>query len=118
MVNPDKTKEGDIVKACMRLISYYGGIPIRNNSGMILLESKGKRRAVRTGMRGSADIIAFFKNKVLLIECKTKKGKLSPAQERFKEEIEKLGHPYLVIRDVEDLAKYLNKEVSKPCITK
>jgi len=29
-----------------------------------------------------------------------------------------LGHPYLVIRDVEDLAKYLNKEVSKKCITK
>ena len=59
--------------------------------------------------RGIADRIAIKKGQVLFIEIKSKTGKLSVDQMRFKETIEVQGGHYIVARSCDDVEKYLDE---------
>ena len=52
---------------------------------------------------GLPDIEAIKNGRVVFIETKTARGKLSPGQEAFRDMIEAAGGTYLVVRCVEDL---------------
>jgi len=53
--------------------------------------------------RGISDFIACKNGRVLFVECKAPKGKLSTYQRRFKESIETSGCEYIEARGYEDL---------------
>lgn len=77
--------ETAIVGSCLCLLSMLGIYAWRNNTGA--LRNK-KDRLVRYGKPGSSDIIGILPDgRFLAVECKTNKGKLSPGQKLFLEEI-------------------------------
>lgn len=107
-------EESCLVKACIELLTLKGYFAIRNNSGMLVIKDKDKTRAVKMGLKGSADIIACSPTgKFVAIECKASRGRLTKAQQEFLEKIQSLGGIALVIRNVDDLIKFLErKEIS------
>lgn len=99
-----KKEESNLVKACMEYLKYTGYLAIRNNSGLIILNSNNKNRAIKMGAIGAFDIIACStKGKFVAIECKSKNGKLSKKQEEFMNKVRKLGGIAIVVRSLEDL---------------
>lgn len=53
--------------------------------------------------RGAPDLIAIKEGRVLFIELKSKKGKQSPYQIEFQEEIENHKGEYILIRSLDEL---------------
>jgi Holliday junction resolvase len=53
---------------------------------------------------GISDLCAVRGAAVLWIECKSSSGRLSPAQEQFRADIEAHGGTYVIARSVDDLA--------------
>ncbi len=89
-----------------------GYLPVRNNSGMVFIRDGSQRtRAVRVGIPGSPDIIACSpKGKFIAIECKSKTGRLTKKQLEFIEKINALGGKALVVRNIDDLIKFIESE--------
>ena len=56
---------------------------------------------------GIADILGIYQGKMLAIECKAPRGKLSPHQERFLEIIREQGGIGILAYSVEDVIKGL-----------
>ncbi|WP_169720680.1 VRR-NUC domain-containing protein [Thermodesulfovibrio yellowstonii] len=101
-------EESCLVRACIELLVLKGYFPIRNNSGMLVIKEKDRTRAVKMGMKGSADIIACSpEGKFVAIECKTSRGRLSKAQQEFLNKVQSIGGIALVIRNIDDLIKFL-----------
>lgn len=101
-----KQKESYLVRACIDYLTLKKAVVIRNNTAHVILESNGKKRSIRTGSPGSPDIIAFLpEGRVLCIECKTEKGRLSDKQKEFAEKLQKNGHIVAVVRSLDDLEK-------------
>lgn len=100
-------KETHIVKTCIEYLTLKGFVCIRNNTGAIVSEYKGKKRFFKFGQKGSSDIIACSpKGEFYAIECKTDTGKLTYEQEGFLQKVkDKFGHS-IVARTVDDLIKY------------
>lgn len=61
----------------------------------------------RIGAVGAPDLYAIKGGETLFIEIKAGKDRLSPAQESFKEQVEKHGGDYLVVHHLEDMIEYL-----------
>ena len=53
---------------------------------------------------GISDLCAVRAGAVLWVECKSATGRLSPAQEKFRADIERAGGTYVIARSVSDLA--------------
>ncbi|MCU0784662.1 MAG: VRR-NUC domain-containing protein [Verrucomicrobia bacterium] len=74
--------------------------------GWIALHGSMAERTCRT--LGEPDfVILADRGRVLFVECKTRTGKLSPAQVALKHHAEKLGHTVHVVRSMEDFLKLL-----------
>lgn len=54
---------------------------------------------------GISDLCAVRAGAVLWVEAKSSSGRLSPAQEQFRTDIENHGGAYVVVRSVDDLAE-------------
>lgn len=111
------TQESGIVTAVCHLLQLYENCGklywIRNNSGAqpVTYQKKDgtvRRRYLRSGRRGSSDIIVWLPNRCIFFEVKTATGKLSPDQKEFAETIGKLGYEYYVVRSVDEVIKILN----------
>ena len=64
-------------------------------------------RGVNQSIAGWPDVVAFRNEKTLLIECKSERGKLRAAQQRFARAVAPHLGPhlrYIVARSVEDVA--------------
>ena len=74
--------------------------------GWIVLHGSMAERTSRT--LGEPDFtILTGGGRVLFVECKTKTGKLSPAQAALKFHAEKLGHKVHIVRSLEDFLNLL-----------
>ena len=74
--------------------------------GWIALHGSMAERTCRT--LGEPDFIILADGgRVLFVECKTRTGKLSPAQAALKFHAEKLGHTIYVVRSLEEFQKLL-----------
>ena len=74
--------------------------------GWIALHGSMAERTCRT--LGEPDfVILAGGGRVLLVECKTKTGKLSPAQAALKFHAEHLGHTVHVVRSLEEFLQLL-----------
>lgn len=98
-------EESSLLKACMEYLTLKGGQVIRNNTGLLFIkDASGKSRAIKTGSPGSPDLIAFMpQGRVLCVECKSKKGRLTDSQKGFIEALRKNGHEVVVVRSLDEL---------------
>jgi hypothetical protein len=86
----------------MDYLAIKGIFAWRNNSGGVPVD--GGKRFVRFGYPGSPDILGILPGgKMLCVETKSAKGKLSEAQEAFRGYVERAGGVYVVVRSLEDL---------------
>ena len=74
--------------------------------GWIALHGSMAERTCRTLGEPDFTILADG-GRVLFVECKTRSGKLSPAQAALKFHAEKLGHTIHVVRSLENFLKLL-----------
>ena len=68
--------------------------------------------------KGFADLDIKTPGGNLLVELKTKKGRLSPAQKYFKAEMERMGYSYFVIRDFDAFKNLIDTVISTRSIPK
>ena len=64
-----------------------------------------KRQAILVGMgvhRGFADLIVLCEGRILFLELKSLKGRLSPAQEAFRETVIAQGFGWALVRSLDD----------------
>ena len=64
-----------------------------------------KRQAILVGMGvhpGFADLIILCEGKVLFVELKSLKGRLSPAQEAFRDAVTAQGFGWVLVRSLDD----------------
>jgi Holliday junction resolvase-like predicted endonuclease len=74
--------------------------------GWIALHGSMAERTCRT--LGEPDFVILADGgRVLFVECKSRTGKLSPAQTALKFHAEKLGHTVHVVRSMEEFLKLL-----------
>jgi hypothetical protein len=65
----------------------------------------GKRQAILVGMGvhpGFADLMVLCNGRVLFLELKSLKGRLSPAQESFRDAAMAQGHGWALVRSLDD----------------
>jgi hypothetical protein len=78
---------------------------VKNNSGAF---KAAHGSFVRFGKVGSPDFFVFLPNGVCLhLEVKNEKGKQNDNQREYEKMITRLGHEYLIIRDLDDLIHLL-----------
>ncbi len=78
--------------------------------GWIALHGSMAERSHRTLGEPDFTILADG-GRVLFVECKTRTGKLSPAQAALKFHAEKLGHTIHVVRSLEDFISITSNDV-------
>jgi len=59
---------------------------------------------------GGPDRIMHYRESVIYLEIKTAAGKLSPAQQAFKEQCERDKIPYYIIRSIEELISIIGDD--------
>ena len=100
-------KESGIVTAIqqyLQILENQGKLVFqRNNSGAVRTQRGG---FLRFGKVGSPDFYLFtVGGKTIHLEVKNETGKQSEGQKDFEERVTKLGHKYLIVRDIEELEK-------------
>ena len=81
-------------------------------SGWVYLHGSMAEATHRTS--GEADfVICADGGRVFFVECKSKIGKLSPAQLAMKCHLEKLGHVYSVVRNMEQFREAIQLEAKE-----
>ena len=103
-----KPKESEIQKAIMDYLTLKKIWHMRLNTGAIAGEHKGKKRFVKFGKPGMADILATIKNScggmsLAWIEVKRQGGKQTEDQKIFEQEVFEAGHNYLVVESLDQL---------------
>jgi hypothetical protein len=116
------TPEGAILKQILDYLVAKHVLAFRMNTGAMQSEHNGKKRVMRFGTPGMADILAFPKIKkpdltnwgklncasyevpiVLWIEVKAPKGRQGELQKSFQAQVEAEGHKYILAFSSDDL---------------
>lgn len=104
------TPEGLVVRACMDYLEVRRITAWRNNTTGIY-DEKAKRFRKNAGRNGIADIIGCLPGgRLLAVECKAGRGRLSPAQVEFQRDIIRAGGLHVVAYRVEDLIEAIQAE--------
>ena len=102
-----KQTETQLVKTCLEWLHIMGIFAWRNNTGAFAREDKGRRRFVRYGEKGSADIIGVGKQgRFLSVECKLPGRRQTPDQVAFQKKIEDNGGWYYLVHDLDELRSF------------
>lgn len=88
------SRESEILATCRELLRLRGWFCIRHQQGL-------------GSHRGLSDLTAIKAGRVLWIEIKTPRGRLSQYQERFRADIMAAGGTYLTIDDPNELEQAL-----------
>lgn len=98
--------ESQIQAAILDYLALRGILAWRTNSGAIITQAG---RMVHLAPKGTADIIGIMpgSGKLLAIECKTRKGKVTPEQEEFLQRVRDNGGCAFVARSVEDVERMM-----------
>ena len=79
------------------------------SQGVYDVKAGGFRRMGRWHNKGVADIIGIYRGRMLCIEVKSAKGKLSPHQDVWLKQMHALGAIAFVARSVAEVAKELKR---------
>jgi len=91
--------------------TFRKGKTIQRDFGMNPIQEKGVYTF--NGTRGIADIDAFFNGVNVKIEVKYGKDRMSEAQRKYKENIERVGGVYIVARNLEDFWIELMEKINQ-----
>lgn len=119
LLGMNKPTEAQVLRACLDLLALYPQVKAwRQNTGAVVSEYKGKRRFMRFGLPGQADITGILQEPEprgrgagirLEIECKRPGGKQSEAQQEFQTMIQSMGGIYLLVDSADALAAALSE---------
>jgi hypothetical protein len=96
----------DLCRSVLLALSPLG-IAWPNNTGA-LKDHTG--RLVRYGLKGSPDVLACIKGRMVGVECKVGRDHQRPEQSRFAEALSQAGGVYILARSVDDVANRLKLE--------
>ncbi len=85
-----KILERDIQKSIKDWLQYKGWFTFKNH------QSLGSHKGV-------ADLVAMKGGRTMWLEVKTATGKLHASQEKFKDDIQRVGCEYHIVRSIEDV---------------
>jgi hypothetical protein len=114
------TPEGTILKSVLDYLAAEHVLAFRMNTGAMQSEHNGKKRFMRFGTPGMADVLAFPNRRsargvlingcshVLWLEVKSATGKQSALQKSFQAQVEAEGHRYAVVRSIQDVKEALH----------
>lgn len=113
-----ETPEKDVQNAVVELLRKAGYMVIRLNSGGF---HNGKRFVrfyhifgAESPSEGASDLLAFKGSEALLLEAKTRRGKLSEAQEQFRDYAAQHGVSVFTVRSVEDVLPLIENVRNRP----
>lgn len=95
-------KETLIQAEILKYLRSKGVLAWRANNGSVWDAKLGMYRT-HTGMKGVADILAVLNGRLIAIEVKGEKGKMSPDQFLFRTRLEEAGGLYILARSVADV---------------
>lgn len=101
----DRTKNHEkLLKECLLLLSSYKFLVWKNNVGVV----KTENRYQTYGLKGSPDIIGCAPySEFFGCEIKTGKAVQNKHQKAFEKAVKARDGIYIVVRDIEDLKKWL-----------
>ena len=115
---PRRREEKNLQTRILEDLHRRGIFAWRNNTGVAIFAggraayggSVSRTSRVAYGYPGSSDILAVLppRGKLLAIECKSKTGRLTPAQVKFQAHIEAAGGWYVVATDFEIFTAWLD----------
>jgi len=98
-------KHSDLVNEILLHLSPLG-MAWSNRSGAVKTED----RFLRYGLKGSSDILACIKGRMVCVEAKIGRDPQRPAQRRFEAAITRAGGIYILAWSVDDVAARLVME--------
>lgn len=105
-------REKDVIRQILYYLQCRNIKAWRNQSGMIAIPQAGRRtRVIRMGMPGLSDISGILTVRgigvTICIEAKSQSGRQRDTQKTFQDEVERVGAFYCVVREIEDLERFL-----------
>lgn len=102
--------ETDLVKAVIELITLKGGVAVRVNAGMrVIEEADGSTRVFKGAAKGTADVLALFRGRFLAVECKMGNNQASEDQLSFLDTVYQSGGMAMILRDsIDELVRVLD----------
>ena len=97
-----RIKEHDVQKQIQNWLDAKHIYHWRNNTGAFAGTHGGKSRFIRFGKKGSPDIFAIIRGRIIGIEVKGEKGFQSQVQKEFEVEFTRAGGVYLLCFSLED----------------
>ena len=105
-----KLTHKNLVNACIEVLEANNHLTHNNNTGMAITEHKGKKRVIRFGKKGSADILSCSpKGRFCAWEVKIGKDSQSKAQIDYEIDLIKRNGVYHVIGNIDDLIDGLKR---------
>ena len=83
------------------------GLIISIPNGGLRSEITANRSKAIGEYAGASDLIVIHKGQVMFIEVKREKGVQSPKQKLFQQHVIATGHPYHIIRSLDDFKKLI-----------
>lgn len=108
---PIRIPERAIQSSCRQIARIHEGAGrlacVRiSNSGVV--RAGGKYMTKNPEMLGIADFVLLIKNgPTIWVELKADDGRMSPGQQVFRDRVKRVGHPYHIVRSVEDFENLL-----------
>jgi hypothetical protein len=103
--------EAQLQAVILDWLAAVGILAFRMNVGAIVKEdASGKKRTIRFGVLGMADILAFPRGRICWIEIKAPDGRQSQWQRSFQAQVERHGHRYVLARSLEEVQDALAAE--------
>ncbi|WP_010261112.1 VRR-NUC domain-containing protein [Treponema primitia] len=101
------TPESKVLRACLKFLEDMGFYVWRNGVGAVQIRPG---QFYRFGKPGSSDILGVLPGgKILAVECKADKGRLSDNQKEFLKAVESLGGVVVVAKGTKDVEKILHE---------
>ena len=108
------TPESGLLRTILDGFAAHRIPAFRLNSGAMKVHvDEGRDRFVRFGFDGCPDVCALLPNRTLWVEIKSPTGRLSPAQERFRDLCWQNNIPWVLARSWEDVAQFLTRPLHK-----
>jgi len=108
----NKISEADLQKSILDWLAYQKGQYWRQNTGAMPIEgSNGKKRFIRFGVKGVADILGINdKGQFVAIEVKRKPNKPSTEQQTFIDMVNYWGGIGVVAYELSDVINRFNQK--------
>ena len=105
--------ESDLIRSIIQRFDWVPDMHVlRLNAGLTVVQGQdGKRRAIRGVEPGTPDLMVLVQGgRVVWLEAKTARGRLSKSQKQWHDKARGLGHDVYVVRSVQDAEKAVGLE--------